>query len=98
MLPSPFFSETPYGLGDDTAWLGRDVMQALLRLRQQHNSNFRATNDTPIHRRHLTSPSGSSMTSATCTGALPASTTSRLQQPIANSIGNRAAGPMTTHG
>ena len=63
MLPSPFFSETPYGLGDDTAWLGRDVMQALLRLRQQHHStiNSGATNDTPIHRPHLTSPSCSTV-------------------------------------
>lgn len=34
MLPSPFNSEIPFGLGDDTAWLGRDVMRALQRLRR----------------------------------------------------------------
>jgi nuclear transport factor 2 (NTF2) superfamily protein len=45
MLPSPFFSEIPYGLGDDTAWLGRDVMQALQLLRRHQY--------TDIHSAHL---------------------------------------------
>jgi hypothetical protein len=32
MLPAPFYAEVPHDLGHDAAWLGRDVMQALLRL------------------------------------------------------------------
>lgn len=34
MLPAPFFTEVPYDLGDDTAWLGRAVMQTLMCLRR----------------------------------------------------------------
>ena len=34
MLPAPFYSEVPHDLGHDAAWLGRDLMQALLRLRR----------------------------------------------------------------
>jgi nuclear transport factor 2 (NTF2) superfamily protein len=38
MLPSPFDFEIPSGLGDDTAWLGRDVMQALQLMRRHLNT------------------------------------------------------------
>jgi hypothetical protein len=32
MLTPPFFGEVPDDLGYDAAWLGRDVMQALMNL------------------------------------------------------------------
>lgn len=59
MLPSPFLSEIPYGLGDDTAWLGREVMQALqlLRRHQYTDINPGAPNDAHIHTPHLTASS-----------------------------------------
>jgi hypothetical protein len=38
MLPAPFYAEIPHDLGHDAAWLGRDVMQALLRLRRHQPS------------------------------------------------------------
>jgi hypothetical protein len=47
MLPSPFYAEIPYGLGDDTAWFGRDIMQALqcLRRHQATDTQFGAPHD-----------------------------------------------------
>lgn len=50
MLPSPFYSEIPFGLGDDTAWFGRDVMQALQCLRRYQPTDIYsgAPNDTHI--------------------------------------------------
>jgi hypothetical protein len=63
MLPLPFISEIPYGLGDDTAWLGRDVMHALQHLRRNQYSDLGpgATIDAWIHRPNIDMPSVSAI-------------------------------------
>ena len=41
MLPAPFYTEVPHDLGDDGAWWGRDLVQAVLRgCRHQPTDDF----------------------------------------------------------